>query len=229
MTTLSPDKDGLCVIYEDEEVLAVDKPSGLLSQPGKTVNDSVVTRVREARPMARGSLLVHRLDMDTSGVLLLAKSSRGHAALQQQFERREVRKRYRAVIVNEPDGAGGLIDLPLRLDVDRRPYQIVCHTSGRRARTAWKRVGAHPLGTEILFFPLTGRTHQLRVHAADSQGLGAAVRGDRLYGEEAERLFLHAERLLVTHPASGQPLEIQAPCPFAQSGAGIEHGQSVGK
>lgn len=207
-------EENLVVAYEDDELIAVSKPSGLLSQPGKTVDDSVLVRVREARPEAHGSLLVHRLDMDTSGVLLLAKDPRSHAALQQQFERREVRKRYRAVLSGTVSASGGLIDLPLRLDIERRPYQIVCRRQGRAARTVWRRVGPHAHGTEVVFMPVTGRTHQLRVHAADALGLGLPVHGDRLYGHEAERLLLHAERLSVRHPASGESLTIHVPCDF---------------
>jgi len=135
-----PAPEGLAVVFEDEVLIAVNKPSGLLSQPGRQVEDSVVVRVRAARPDASGSLLVHRLDMDTSGVLLLAKTPEAHAALQQQFEKRQVQKRYRALIDGDVSGAGGLINLPLRLDVDRRPYQIVCPDHGRAAVTAWKLV-----------------------------------------------------------------------------------------
>ncbi len=205
---------GLAVVFEDDTLIAINKPSGVLSQPGRTVEDSVVVRVREARPQAQGSLLVHRLDMDTSGVILLAKTPQAHAALQQQFEKRQVRKRYRALIDARLVNAGGVIDLPLRLDVDRRPHQIVCREHGRSARTAWKRMGWHGVQTEVVFLPLTGRTHQLRVHAADHRGLGAPVAGDRLYGVESDRLYLHAEHLSVVHPVHGKRLAINAPCPF---------------
>gem|GEM_PF-3569319 len=119
-----PAPEGLAVVFEDEVLIAVNKPSGLLSQPGRQVEDSVVVRVRAARPDASGSLLVHRLDMDTSGVLLLAKTPEAHAALQQQFEKRQVQKRYRALIDGDVSGAGGLINLPLRLDVDRRMARV---------------------------------------------------------------------------------------------------------
>ena len=203
------------MVYEDDTLIAIDKPSGLLSQPGKTVNDSVVVRVRAARPQASGSMLVHRLDMDTSGVLLLAKTPEAHAAMQQQFEKRQVRKRYRALLEGNMDKAGGVVNLPLRLDVDRRPYQIVCPEMGRAASTVWQRVASRGQYTEVVMLPRTGRTHQLRVHAADRRGLGMPVRGDRLYGEPGERLFLHAEQLTVWHPVFNKELLLTARCPFA--------------
>lgn len=212
MSDLQP--EGLEVIYEDAEVIAVDKPSGLLSQPGRQVEDSVLVRVRAARPSARGSLLVHRLDMDTSGILLLAKSPESHAALQQQFEKRQVQKRYRALVVGQLSAAGGLINLPLRLDVDRRPYQIVCPKHGRAAQTVWRLMRTRGAASEVVLYPQTGRTHQLRVHAADPQGLGMPVVGDRLYGEEGGRLCLHAEQLVVFHPLTGTRLCLRSVCPF---------------
>ena len=206
--------EGLAVLYEDEILIAVDKPSGLLSQPGRQVEDSVVVRVRAARPEASGSLLVHRLDMDTSGVLLLAKTPEAHAALQQQFEKRQVQKRYRALVAGDVSGVAGLINLPLRLDVDRRPYQIVCHEHGRAAKTAWKLIRRSAQQSEILMYPQTGRTHQLRVHASHPQGLGFPVVGDRLYGQQGDRLCLHAEKLVVNHPSHGARLQFDSPCPF---------------
>ncbi len=205
---------GLSVLYEDDELIAIDKPSGLLSQPGRQVEDSVLVRVRAARPEATGSLLVHRLDMDTSGVLLLAKTPQAHAALQQQFEKRRVKKRYRALIDGDVAGTGGLINLPLRLDVDRRPFQIVCHDHGRAAVTAWKLIRRAAGQSLVLMYPQTGRTHQLRVHASDGCGLGFPVLGDRLYGESGDRLCLHAEQLVVEHPSRGEPVFLRSECPF---------------
>jgi tRNA pseudouridine32 synthase/23S rRNA pseudouridine746 synthase len=210
-----PAPEGLAVVFEDEVLIAVNKPSGLLSQPGRQVEDSVVVRVRAARPDASGSLLVHRLDMDTSGVLLLAKTPEAHAALQQQFEKRQVQKRYRALIDGDVSGAGGLINLPLRLDVDRRPYQIVCPDHGRAAVTAWKLVRRSAGQSEIVMYPQTGRTHQLRVHASDERGLGFPVVGDRLYGLEGDRLCLHAEKLVINHPQHGGRVKLESPSPFA--------------
>jgi len=208
----------LVVLFEDESLIAIDKPVGLLSQPGRRVQDSVSQRVRDARPEARGSLMMHRLDMDTSGVILLAKSAPAHADLQQQFERRQVHKRYRARLARPARSAGGLISLPLRLDTDRRPFQIVCPTQGRAASTAWRRIvpdDGHPdAGCDVVLLPRTGRTHQLRVHAAASHGLDNPIRGDRLYGVEADRLYLHAERLVVRHPVNRQVLDLWAPLPF---------------
>jgi len=203
---------GLVVLFEDEWLIAIDKPVGLLSQPGRSVSDSVSQRVRDGRPDARGSLMMHRLDMDTSGVILLAKSAVAHTHLQQQFERRQVHKRYRARLEREPRCRGGLITLPLRLNLDNRPYQIVCRTQGRQAITAWRRGDAH--ARDVILLPRTGRTHQLRVHAAARDGLDNPIRGDRLYGEESDRLYLHAERLVVRHPVDESPLRLEAPIPF---------------
>jgi len=212
---------GLMVLFEDEWLIAIDKPAGLLSQPGRTVSDSVSQRVRDGRPAASGSLMMHRLDMDTSGVILLAKSAAAHAHLQQQFEKRVVHKRYRALLERPVRSAGGQLCLPLRLDVERRPYQIVCREHGRHALSVWRRAGEDP--HEVLLLPRTGRTHQLRVHAADPAGLGNPIRGDRLYGREAERLHLHAERLVVRHPQDGRTLVLTSPCPF-RAGAGAQSG-----
>lgn len=195
--------DGLGIVHEDARVIVVDKPSGLLSQPGRTVSDSVVERVRAARPEARGPMMMHRLDMDTSGLLVLAKDVDAHRHLSGQFERREIGKTYRARLVAPAPALGGRIELPLRLDVERRPLQIVCTELGRTSVTLWRRLpGGDP--RDVLFHPLTGRTHQLRVHAADPRGLGVPIVGDRLYGEAGPRLMLHAARLAFVHPETGR-------------------------
>lgn len=210
--------ESLDVLYEDEWLIAIDKPTGLLSQPGISVEDSVATRVKFARPEATGSMMVHRLDMDTSGIILLAKDAATHRDLQQQFERRETFKRYRALLERAPSGAAGRIVLPLRLDTERRPYQIVDTALGRPSETAWYVPRGAEAG-EILFLPRTGRTHQLRVHAADARGLDNPIRGDRLYGRQGGRLYLHAERLGFRHPASGIDCLLIARAPFG-TGAG---------
>lgn len=174
------DIPGLPIVHEDETLVVVDKPSGMLSQPGRTVFDSVVTRVQQARPESTGPMLVHRLDMDTSGLLLLAKTRNAHRTLQQQFEHRRIGKRYIARLVRPPAAMGGRIHLPLRLDIANRPHQIVCHVHGKSSTTLWHRCSLDD-PHRICLYPLTGRTHQLRVHMAHPAGLGTAIRGDRLY------------------------------------------------
>lgn len=206
----------LPVLFEDETVLVVDKPSGLLSQPGKTVSDSVLTRVRENRNDIHGPALVHRLDMDTSGILLLAKTRSAHRHLQQQFEHRRIGKRYVAVLENPCTALGGIVHLPLRLDVQNRPTQIVCHQHGKVSTTIWHRL-AKPRVNGVVLYPLTGRTHQLRVHLAHRDGLGNPVKGDRLYGSAQHRdgrLLLHAEVLSFEHPVRGNYQRIFSPAPF---------------
>ena len=209
-----PGIPGLTVVFEDDTLLIVDKPSGLLSQPGRTEPDSVLTRAQKARPEASGPMLVHRLDMDTSGLLILAKTRSAHRTLQQQFEHRQVSKRYRAILSREPQGMGGRIHLPLRLDIDNRPRQIVCASHGKPSTTIWRRDTVNN-SRGVLLYPLTGRTHQLRVHMAHVQGLGIPIEGDRLYGKQSPRLLLHSDYLAFDHPNSGVRQFITSPAPFA--------------
>lgn len=209
----------LPVLFEDELVVVVNKPSGLLSQPGRIEPDSVVTRVLAHRSDIHGPALVHRLDMDTSGILLLAKTRSAHRSLQQQFERRMIAKRYQARLTHAPDGLGGSIQLPLRLDIDNRPSQIVCALHGKSSTTLWHKTGSAD-GRSVALYPLTGRTHQLRVHMASSQGLGIAIVGDRLYGHNnsgvsGQRLMLHADFLSFNHPATEDRLCVVCEAPFA--------------
>ena len=210
---------GISIIHEDNSVLVVDKPPGMLSQPGRTVNDSVLTRVLEARPDATGSVLVHRLDMDTSGLLVLAKNKSAHRHLQQQFEHRKVGKRYIAKTQAKllPLSVGGRIHLPLRLNIDDRPHQIVCNKHGKPATTLWHRASSDTTGL-LWLYPLTGRTHQLRVHLAHEAGLGAPIMGDRLYGTGvvSGRLMLHAQYLAFDHPDCGVRQSFESPAPFVQ-------------
>lgn len=211
---LLTNKNELQICFEDDYVLVVDKPSGVLSQPGKTIDGSIATAVKQAYPDATGPLLVHRLDMDTSGLLILAKNRNAHRHLQQQFEHRQIYKRYVAVVATVLKAMGGLIELPLRLDVDNRPSQIVCFRHGKQARTLWYVLERYAEQTRIGLIPVTGRTHQLRVHAADQLGLNAAIVGDRLYGQQAERLLLHAERIEFTHPHTNRRINVISPVPF---------------
>ena len=234
---------GLPVIHEDDSVIVVDKPSGMLSQPGKTVSDSVLTRVLQARPDAQGSVLVHRLDMDTSGLMVLARHRTAHRLLQQQFEHRRIGKRYVARLCRAPVALGGRIHLPLRVDIDDRPRQVVCQDHGKTSTTIWHRFSVSEPDC-VWLYPLTGRTHQLRVHMAHPAGVGIAIQGDRLYqghyypdpverdarilkgaakhkplaGPGSGRLMLHAQYLAFEHPESGVRIQFQSPVAFLENG-----------
>lgn len=208
--------EDLPVLFEDDTVLLVDKPSGMLSQPGRKVSDSVLTRVLDSRDDIRGPALVHRLDMDTSGILLLAKTRSAHRHLQQQFEHRLIGKRYVAVLEKPCVSLGGILHLPLRLDIDNRPRQIVCNRHGKVATTLWHRLAQAQINAVVLY-PLTGRTHQLRVHLAHQLGLANPVKGDRLYGSAEHRegrLLLHAQTLSFEHPVLGNQQQVVSAVPF---------------
>ena len=204
----------LPVLYEDAHLVVLNKPAEFLSAPGKLVHDSVQTRMFARYPEATGPMLVHRLDMSTSGILLVAKTKEHYKTLQQQFIKRRVKKRYVAWLEGQVKGNSGRIELPLRVDLDNRPYQIICYKHGRPAVTDWEVVERTRHRTKIYFYPLTGRTHQLRVHAAHPAGLGCPIVGDDLYGTKADRLHLHAEYLEFVHPADGRKVKVTAAVPF---------------
>ncbi len=204
----------LDVVFEDNHLLIVNKPSGVLSQPGKTQDGSIATQVADAYPDATGPLLVHRLDMDTSGLLMLAKTRSVHRQLQQLFEQRRVVKHYVAIVQGVLEGLGGIVALPIRADIDDRPRQIVCFEHGKPSITVWRKIQQTKDCTRVLFKPVTGRTHQLRVHSAASQGLGYPIAGDRLYGEANKRLMLHAHSLEFEHPVTLKKLKITSSLPF---------------
>ncbi len=189
-------------VYEDDYLLVINKPEEFFSVPGKKIDDSVFRRMKEKYPDATGPLIVHRLDAATSGLLVIAKTKEVHQHLQNQFIKREVKKRYVAVLDGIVEQDEGLIDLPLRVDLEDRPRQLVCFEHGKSAQTKWKVVSRQNNQTTIHFFPITGRTHQLRVHASHPQGLNRAIVGDDLYGKKADRLYLHAEYLQFVHPIS---------------------------
>ncbi len=211
---LAPDAS-LDVIYQDDDLLLINKPAGLLSTPGKEVEDAVQTRLRKLFPDATGPLLVHRLDLATSGLLLVALRPEIHKALQQQFMQRRVEKRYVAILDGVPQGAEGVIDLPLRVDLDDRPRQVICRQYGKKAVTNWRVVSRERGRVRVHFFPETGRTHQLRVHAAHAEGLNAPIVGDELYGRAAAtRMMLHAERLGFMHPVSREWRVFTVAAPF---------------
>ncbi|MCY7367286.1 MAG: RluA family pseudouridine synthase [Chamaesiphon sp.] len=203
------------IIYEDEYLIAVDKPAGLLSVPGRTVDlqDSVLTRLRGLYPTVDA---VHRLDRDTSGLLLFTLDQLTYQHLSQQFESRQVHKIYEAVLAGRIKSEQGLIDLPLWGDPLDRPRQQVNFDLGKSSLTKFQVVGQIAGYTRIEFFPVTGRTHQLRVHAADPQGLGVNILGDKLYGCRADgkRLHLHARDLSFIHPHTLERITLQTQCPF---------------
>lgn len=205
----------LPVLYEDEWIIAVDKPAGLLSVPGRYGDgqDSALNRLR----VTYGStvLAVHRLDQDTSGVLLFAKDLHTCQHLQRQFQHRQVVKCYEALLVGTVIPPRGTIDLPLWGDPSQRPYQRVDRQRGKPSLTHFQVIAHSDTTTRVAFQPVTGRTHQLRVHAADPHGLAAPIVGDRLYGSgDRDRLYLHANNLLITHPQTGVALKLHTAPPF---------------
>ena len=207
-------------LYEDDQLLVVSKPSGLLTVPGRSaaLQDCVVSRLRARYPDATGPLVVHRLDLDTSGLLLVAKDLDVAKALQRLFSLREVEKHYVAWLDGAVAGEHGHITLPLRPDVDDRPRNIHDPVHGKPAHTEWRVLARANGRTRVQFTPHTGRSHQLRVHAAHPDGLDAPIVGDRLYGrtppDDDERLLLHAERLAFVHPVTGGRVEVEHPAPF---------------
>ena len=211
---ISPDEPR--TLYEDRWLAVVDKPEGLLSVPGRhhALRDCVLARLRARYPDATGPMIVHRLDLDTSGVMVVAKDLRTYQELQRQFAKREVEKRYVAIVEGDVAGGQGAIDLPLRVDLDDRPRQMHDPVHGKAALTTWTVLAREAGRTRLALRPHTGRTHQLRVHAAHPLGLNAPIVGDRLYGTAAERLHLHAAVVRFVNPGSGQTVEIASPAPF---------------
>lgn len=202
------------IIYEDDYLLVINKPAELLSVPGKTGNINVHYIVQSKYPNATGPLLVHRLDQSTSGILLIAKDKDTHAALQQQFESRTTQKRYEAILDGIVSETTGKIELPLRVDLENRPRQLVDPEHGKHAETFYKVVRIEGGKTRIHFFPITGRTHQLRVHAAHHLGLNTPILGDDLYGKRADRLYLHAAQLTIIHPITKETMTFKCEAPF---------------
>ena len=191
------------------------KPAGMLSVPGKSDRHSVLSRLREMWPEASGPLLVHRLDMDTSGLLVAAKTMGAYIDLQRQFAARTIRKTYTALLSRRPDCSdSGTISLPMRPDPLDRPRQVVDREHGKEAATDYQIVGQSHGLTRIQLTPHTGRTHQLRLHCAHKDGLNAPIEGDALYGQRAERLFLHAESIELLHPITQKPMRFDRPADF---------------
>ena len=189
-------------IYEDEWLAVVNKPAGLLTTPGRNNMPSVWSIMSERWPDASGPIIVHRLDMATSGLLVVAKTKEVHQLLQQQFEQRTVKKRYCALLDGIPEKKEGEICLPLIADLNDRPRQKVDFANGKEAHTLYKVVEARGGQALVHLYPITGRTHQLRVHCAHPNGLNIPITGDELYGTRAQRLYLHAAELALTHPVT---------------------------
>ena len=202
------------ILYRDEGVLVLDKPSGLLSVPGRhpALSDSLATRVQKQFPHA---LMINRLDKDTSGLVLMSLNRQAHAAIAAQFEARTTQKSYVAVVWGHITDDEGLIDLPLAIDPDKKPRHCVDHNHGKSAQTRWQVLDRSERITRLRLFPLTGRTHQLRVHM---KAFGHVILGDEFYAEgealaAADRLLLHAEELSFRHPDGGIAT-FTSPCPF---------------
>lgn len=202
------------IVYEDDYLAVVNKPAEFLSVPGKDITDSVWSRVKSIYPNASGPLIVHRLDMSTSGLLLIAKSATVYKNLQAQFIQRKVKKRYVALLDGILNDSKGVINLPLRVDLDNRPNQMVCFDYGKPAKTEWEVLEQRDNQTLVHFYPITGRTHQLRVHAAHQLGLNTSIVGDDLYGQKANRLHLHAESITFNHPISKEFITVTVAADF---------------
>jgi tRNA pseudouridine32 synthase/23S rRNA pseudouridine746 synthase len=215
MSTYAPPLAGLAVLYADTHLIAVDKPSGLLSVPGRG-EDKADCALSRAQAIYPDALTVHRLDMATSGLLLLARGKEMQRALSGLFERGEVAKRYIADVWGAPSPDSGEISLPLITDWPRRPLQKVDHAIGKPSVTRFETLRAGGAWTRLLLTPLTGRSHQLRVHLAE---IGHPILGDEFYAHAGAlaavpRLALHAASLSFLHPATGEPLRLDSPCPF---------------
>ena len=206
--------DSLPVLYQDEALSVINKPHGLLSVPGRGADkyDSVASRIKAVMPSAE---VVHRLDCHTSGVMIMALGKTNQVELNRQFHDRETGKHYIAIVVGKVVEDEGRCDLPMRCDIDNRPRQIIDHEHGKSALTLWQRLDGDEDTTRLLLRPITGRSHQLRVHCAS---MGHPVVGDSLYGDaQAQyqpRMYLHASRLEFTHPQTGERVVITADCDF---------------
>ncbi|PKG64710.1 MULTISPECIES: RluA family pseudouridine synthase [Pseudoalteromonas] len=213
LTNPAQGKD-LSIVYKDDDLLVVNKPAEFLSVPGVNIEDSVYMRIKTQFPEASGPLIVHRLDMSTSGLLMIALNKRVHKALQKQFIERTIDKRYVALVNGNVAEDSGVIDLPLVLDFDDKPRQMVCYKHGKPSLTTWQVLERNNDITRLQLYPKTGRTHQLRVHCAHSLGLNMPIIGDTHYGQKADRLHLHAEYLAFTHPITQKRLEFEVAADF---------------
>lgn len=210
----NPPNDPLVILHQDTDLIVISKPSGLLSVPGKDLShsDCVEARVKAAVP---GALLVHRLDMDTSGVMVFAGNPAAQRHLGLQFERRHLEKTYEALVWGQPPDEG-VAELPLIVDWPNRPLQKVCFETGKASETRWQVLERLNGAARVALFPKTGRSHQLRVHMKE---IGHPILGDRFYSEgealaASDRLCLHAKSLRLRHPTGGEWVEFEDPVPF---------------
>ena len=201
------------IVFEDDNFVVVNKPAELLSVPGINIKDSVYTRLKE-RFAGIEPMIIHRLDMATSGLLVVAKTKDAHKHIQRQFLKRTVTKRYTALLSKVIHQNEGEISLPLRVDLDNRPRQLVCFEFGKKAVTRFRVIERNDTTTKIHFWPITGRSHQLRMHSAHEDGLNAPIVGDDLYGTAANRLHLHAAHLEFIHPVTSKTVSFKAPEDF---------------
>lgn len=202
---------GAEIVYEDEAVVVVNKPSGMLSMPGRQETYSVATWAEERWP---GSMVAHRLDMSTSGIILVAKTEEAYHALQEQFTERVIKKKYFAIVEGIPKDEHGIVNLPLSSDPLNRPCQIVDHEHGKQAITEYRILATRQDHTLLALWPHTGRTHQLRMHCAHHEGLGCPILGDELYGRKADRLYLQAQAITFVHPVTNKRMHYELPYPF---------------
>ena len=200
------------IIFEDETLAVINKPSGLLSVPGRTEDYSVATIAQKRWP---DSLPVHRLDMGTSGLMIIAKTKEAYVSLQEQFVKHTIKKRYIALVEGVVKESRGRITLPLIFDPLNRPRQKVDYQRGKSAVTEYEVLGFPQEGKTLLaLYPHTGRTHQLRMHCAHPDGLGCPMVGDELYGKAADRLCLHCDQIEFAHPVTGERISFELPNPF---------------
>ncbi len=206
------------IVHIDSEIIVAAKPSGMLAVPGRGPDkqDCLSGRLRVLFPDLPKQPAVHRLDMSTSGLMVFARNGSAHRRLSRQFELRQVKKEYEAVVEGNILKNEGIICLAFRLDINNRPLQIYDPDRGKMGITLWKKLGKHPAGTRICFSPQTGRTHQLRVHAAHPLGLHSPIVGDFLYGsgKDGDRLLLHATKLCFFHPQTGKKVFFTSSSPF---------------
>lgn len=209
----APPQTALDIVYEDADIIAIDKPSGLLSVPGKTEPDCAESRVQAAYPEA---LTIHRLDMATSGILLFARNTNAQRHIGLQFEKRYVEKTYIARVSGQIEGDSGRINLPVICDWPNRPRQKICFEHGKSAVTDWEVLDCNAKVSRLALYPKTGRSHQLRVHML---AIGHPILGDRIYADDedfyaAPRLQLHAQHLTLRKPSGGDWITVEAPSLF---------------
>ncbi len=217
MTNIT-EKLELNIVADFPTFSVIEKPSGLLSVPGRGPEkfDSIASRFREHFPESIQQPAAHRLDMATSGLIIMAKTKEAHRHFSIQFQKRTVHKQYEALIEGILESEGGTIELPFRLDIDNRPHQIYDEVYGKMGTTHWKNLGVEGEFTRVDFTPITGRTHQLRIHSAHEKGLGFPIVGDFLYGNGTDynQLKLHAYTISFDHPKTGERLEFSSQVPF---------------